>query len=223
MEKFVRISYTGRIKEGNIFDTTDKDLAKKEGIFDENRVYKPLSVVVGQGQVIEGLDEVLKDMKKGEKRAVEIPPEKGYGKKDPNLIKLVPLRAFKKEGVRPVPGMPVELDGRIARIQTVSGGRVRVDFNHELAGKTLVYNVKIEDIATKNEDRIRFLIERSFNDAEDFNIKINKKILEIEIPEKAYKDRNVLLRKASLSGDIFRFLNFESIMFVEVWEKEKSK
>jgi len=162
-------------------------------------------------------------MKKGEKRAVEIPPEKGYGKKDPNLIKLVPLRAFKKEGVRPVPGMPVELDGRIARIQTVSGGRVRVDFNHELAGKTLVYNVKIEDIATKNEDRIRFLIERSFNDAEDFNIKINKKILEIEIPEKAYKDRNVLLRKASLSGDIFRFLNFESIMFVEVWEKEKSK
>lgn len=218
---FIKISYTGRIKDGKVFDTTDEEIAKKEDIYDEKRIYHPLPIVVGEKQVIEGLDKELKGMKVNESKTVEIPPEEAYGKRDLNLIRLVPMRTFKQQKINPIPGMPIELDGKLARIQTVAGGRVRVDFNHELAGKTLIFDVRIEEEAKTTEDRVKFLIERSFNSSEKFEIKINEKCLEVTIPEEAYKDRNILPRKASLSADIFKYLDTENLVFREVWSKKE--
>jgi FKBP-type peptidyl-prolyl cis-trans isomerase 2 len=169
--RFVKISYTGRIKEGSVFDTTDKETAEKEKIFDDKRIYRPVPIVVGEKQVLPGLDDVLKDLKVGEEKQVELPPEKAYGQKDPNLIRLIPMKAFKQQKMQPMPGMIIELDGRPARIQTVSGGRVRVDFNGELAGKTLDYKIKIEEEAKIQDQRLKFLVERSFNTTEGFEVR----------------------------------------------------
>ena len=223
MTDFIKISYTGRVKNGPVFDTTSKEVAEKEGVFDEKKIYALFPVVVGGGQVIPGLDEKLKGMKSGDKKKVEIPPEKGYGNKDPKLIRLVPRSVFKKERITPIPGMPIELDGRPARIQTVAGGRVRVDFNHELAGKTLTFEVKVEEKAATDADKARFLVERSFNDSKDFDIKLKAGMLEIRIPEKAYKDRNILVRKASLAAEIFKYLGNNKITFTEEWSKVENK
>lgn len=221
MEKFIKISYTGRIKDGKVFDTTSEEIAKREGIYNEKGTYHPMPVILGEKQIIEGLDDALKEMNTGEEKTVEIPPEKAYGNRDPNLIRLVPLGMFKKQKINPVPGMPVELDGRMARIQTVAGGRVRVDFNLDLAGKTLVFNVKVDDTAKTDEDRVKYLIERNFNGNENFNIKISEKNLDISIPEKAYNDRNMLIRKASFVAEVFKCLDMDKIEFHEVWKKEK--
>jgi len=218
---FVKISYTARIKEGKVFDTTSTDIAKKEGIFDEKKIYKPLAIVIGESQVVAGLDDVLKEMKINEKRTVEIPPEKAYGQRDPKLIRLIPLGAFKKQKITPIPGMPIELDGRIAKVQTVAGGRVRVDFNSELAGKTIVFDVKLEEKAKNDEEKVKYLIERSFNDSKDFEIKLKSKAVEITLPETASKDRNILLRKASLSAEIFKYLDPNEITFTENWKNPK--
>ncbi len=223
MENFVRISYTGRIKDGRVFDTTSEETAKKEGIYNDKGTYHPMSVILGEKQIIQGLDDALKEMRMGEEKTVEIPPEKAYGNRDPNLVKLVPLRIFKEQKINPMPGMPVELDGRIAKIQTVAGGRVRVDFNSDLAGKTLVFNVRIEDIAKTDEERVKYLIERNFNTNDNFNIKISEKNLDVSIPEKAYRDRNILIRKASFAAESFKYLNTERIEFHEVWEKPKKE
>lgn len=224
MEKrFVKISYTARIKDGKIFDTTDEDVAKKENIFDEKRVYGAVPIVVGEKQVIQGLDEALKDMKVGKEREIEIPPEKAYGKRNPNLIRLLPMKVFRQHKINPIPGMPIELDGKTARIQTVAGGRVRVDFNPELAGKTLVYNVKIEEESKTDEDRIKYLIERSFNTCDGFELKINDGNLDVNIPENSYRDRSILVRKASFVAEVFRFMNMEKIIFSEIWEKKEKE
>jgi len=223
MTDFIKISYTGRVKDGRVFDTTSAEVAKKEGVFDEKKIYALLPVVVGGGQVIPGLDEKLKAMKKGDKKKVEIPPEKGYGKKDPKLVRLVPRAVFKKEKITPIPGMPIELDGRYARIQTVAGGRVRVDFNHELAGRTLVFEVKVEEKAGTDADKVRFLIERNFNDSKDFVVKLSAGTIEIKIPENAYKDRNILVRKASLAAEVFKYLSGNKIIFTEEWHKADDK
>lgn len=161
MEKrFVKISYTGKVKDSQVFDTTDAETAKKENIFDAKRIYQAVPMIIGELQVLKGLDEELTDMKAGEEKELDIPPEKAYGQKDPNLIRLVPMKIFKQEKMTPIPGMVIELDGRPARIQTVSGGRVRVDFNSELAGKTLSYKVKIVEEAKTQEQKIKYLIER---------------------------------------------------------------
>ncbi len=221
--RFVKISYTGRIKDGQVFDTTDADTAKKENIFDAKRIYQAVPMIIGEMQVLKGLDEALAGMKAGEEKELDISAENAYGQKDPNLVRLVPMKIFKEQKMTPIPGMVIELDGRPARIQTVSGGRVRVDFNSELAGKTLTYKVKIEEEAKNQAEKIKYLIERSFNTSEGFEEKIAGKNIEIHVPEKSYKDRNVFVRKASLSAEIYKYSDIENVTYVESWKKKKKE
>jgi FKBP-type peptidyl-prolyl cis-trans isomerase 2 len=223
MDKFMRISYTGKVKDtGKIFDTTSEKVAKDEGIFNKEQSYGPLPIVLGEGQVIKGLEEILGEMKTGEKKTIEIPPEKAFGRRDPNLVRLVSRGLFKKHNINPIPGMVVELDGKPARIQTVAGGRVRVDFNSELAGKTVVYEVRVESIAKTKKEKVEYLLERSFNSSDGFGINLKEKSLKISLPEKVFKDRNVLVRKASFAGEIFKYLGVEEVIFEEHWMKKKS-
>ncbi len=221
MTDFIKISYTGRLDDGKVIDTTDEEIAKKEGIYEEKRIYNFLPVIVGEGQVIKGLDEALEGVKVGEEKTVEIPPEKAYGKRNPELIKIVPLKKFKEQNMTPIPGMQLEIDGRTAKVQTVAGGRVRVDFNHELAGRTLFFEIKIEKKAHKKEDKTMFLIEKNFNLSEGFKINKKETTLAITIPENAYKDRNILLKKAAFSAESFKYLDVDKITFSETWEKTK--
>lgn len=219
---FVKIDYTAAVKDGGVFDTTDSEIAKKENIFDSKRVYGPLPVIVGEGQVVKGLDEILAGLNASDEREVEIPPEKAFGVRDASLIRLVPMKVFKQQGINPIPGMPVELDGRHARVQTVAGGRVRVDFNHELAGRTLKYKVKVVSKAVSDDEKARLLVERSFNESEGFAINLSGRKATIELPEKAFRDRNILFRKASLSAELFKYLSMEEVDYSERWVNPKS-
>ena len=219
MSKFIKISYTGRIKDERIFDTTDEEVAQKEDIYDEKKVYGPIPLITGEKQIIEGLDSVLAEMQVGEEKTTEIPPEKAYGVRNPELVRLIPMRAFKKQKMTPIPGMPVELDGKIARIQTVTGGRVRVDFNPELAGKTVVYDIKVEETAETNEDKIKYLLERTFNSIEGLEFELTDKNLRVTIPENLLKDNALGVKKAFLTTEIFKYLDVESTTFEEVWKK----
>ena len=218
---FVRIDYTASIKDGKTFDSTDADTARKENIFDDKRVYKPLPIVVGEGHVVKGLDEILGQMKVGLEKTIEVSPDKAFGERDVSQIRLVPLKVFKQQGINPIPGMPVELDGRMARIQTVAGGRVRVDFNHDLAGKIIVYKIKMVSKSTSDKDKINLLVERSFNEAEDFKINLTGKKLNLELPEKVCRDKNILYRKASLSAELFKYLSLSEVTYSETWKNPK--
>ena len=220
---FIKINYTGRVKDGRVFDTTLEETAKKEGIDRKDRVYKPLSIAVGEGQVIPGLDEALAGMKVGEKKSVTVEPDKGYGQKSASMIKLVPVKVFRQEGMNPMPGMPVEIDGRHGRVQTVSGGRVRVDFNHELAGKTLVFDLEVVEKAKSDEDKVKCLIERNFESAEGFDVRLDGKKLTLTLPKKAFHDRNLMVRKASLSAEAFKNLGLQAVTYEETWENPKSE
>ncbi|WP_367884128.1 peptidylprolyl isomerase [Thermococcus sp. JCM 11816] len=95
----IRLKYTGRIKEtGEIFDTTEEEIAKQAGIYKENGVYGPVPIAVGAGHVIQGLDEQLEGLEVGKKYEIEVPPEKGFGKRDPKLIKTFTLGQFRRQG-----------------------------------------------------------------------------------------------------------------------------
>lgn len=216
--RFVKIDYTGRILDGAVFDSTDRKAAEESGILDEKRVYSPMPVIVGEGQVLSGLDDALAEMKVGEKKSVEIPPEKGYGLKDASLTRLVPMKVFKKQKINPIPGMPVELDGRPARVQTVAGGRVRVDFNHDLAGKTLVFDVEVKSEASSEKEKVEFLVERNFNILDGFDVKVSGSRVDVVLPEKVFRDRSLLVRKAGLSAELFKFMKTAEVSFTETWK-----
>lgn len=110
---FVKVEYTAKLKEnGLIFDTTDEKTAKKAGIEREKTKYKPITLIVGAGYTIRGLDASLDGKELNKDYHIPVTPEEGFGKRNPKLVKLIPFRVFKKNQVMPVPGLPIEIDGQ---------------------------------------------------------------------------------------------------------------
>ena len=195
---FIEIDYVGRIKDtGEIFDLTDEKLAKEKGIYNEKIKYKPAKIIVGEKFVIEGLDEILKEMKVGEERTVTIPPEKGFGNRDPKLVKVISESELRKQKIVPVPGMILDFGNMKARIQSVNSGRVRVDFNNPLAGRDLEYKIKINRKIDDKEEKAKIIA--AFFGGEGLKTKIdeNKVIVEEEkqIPEEIEKKIAELIKK----------------------------
>lgn len=156
---FITISYTGRIRDTNtVFDTTHEEVAVKEGIATQKAVYGPVTVILGEGHVISGLEKVLLTMDVGEEKQVDIPPEEAFGKRDKSLVVMVPLREFRKHKLSPRVGMRMEINDRWATVRSVSSGRVTLDFNHPLSGKVLQYSVKVLDKVEDTKKQIEAII-----------------------------------------------------------------
>ncbi len=213
MAEFVKIDFTAKA-DGKVFDTTIAEVAKKENIYSDKIKYEPLPVIVGDGQVIPGLEEALKGMKKGEEKTVKIPPEKAFGKRDPSLITVVPESVFKKNNITPVPGMPVEVEGRRARVLSVSSGRVQIDFNHELAGKEVEYWVKVVEKAETDDDKVKIMAELAFPGVKP-SWKIEGDVLEITLPEEARKLGSLDVRKALFAELVKKHLKKKKVRIVE--------
>jgi peptidylprolyl isomerase/FKBP-type peptidyl-prolyl cis-trans isomerase SlyD len=157
---FIRLNYTGKVKEtGDVFDTTYEEVAEEAGIKNPEKDYHPMVLAVGSSQLIPKLHEEIQKLDVGDKQTVVIPAEDAFGKRDPSKIQLIPMKEFKKQNIKPFVGMPLSLDGNHGIVRTVDGGRVRVDFNHELAGKDIVYELEIVETIEDNEEKIKGLIE----------------------------------------------------------------
>jgi len=156
---FIQIDYVGRIKESNqIFDLTDEELAKKENIYQEGAKYKPITICLGEGDVVKGLDEELIDKEVGKSYTIDISPENAFGKKDAKLLKIVNTNMFTKQNIHPMPGLQVNIDNMVATIRTVTGGRTIVDFNHPCAGHNIVYEIKIVKKITDDSEKLKSIL-----------------------------------------------------------------
>ncbi len=224
---FARINYTGKIKgSGEVFDTTLEEVAKAEGVYDEKIQFKPTPAVIGAGHVIPGLDKALVGMEVGAEKTLDISPEEGYGLRDPKLVKVVPVKDFKRQGLIPVPGMRFEAEGKVGRVQSVGGGRVRVDFNYELAGKTLEYKGKVEEKVNGAKEKVKLLMERHFPyadpNAHEITLTGGKAV--IVLSEEARNNKEALLGKHFFTREVFRFLDkISEVEFIESFKREAKK
>src|SRR3989338_11147763 len=96
---FVRINYIARLESGEIFDLTYEDVAKQQNVYNPKVVYKPIPIIIGAGFVLRGIDNQLLTMNIGDKKTFEIPPEEGFGQRDPKLVRVVQKRVFKDHNV----------------------------------------------------------------------------------------------------------------------------
>ncbi|NYZ79957.1 FKBP-type peptidyl-prolyl cis-trans isomerase [Candidatus Micrarchaeota archaeon] len=217
MAEFIKVTYTGREKDTkDVFDTNSADEAKKAGMFVKDRDYKPTLMIVGESQLIKGFEEALAGMSKNDKKTTEITPDKAYGERLSELVKLVPMKVFTDNKIKPVPGMIVDVDGHPVRVQSVSGGRVRLDFNHELAGKTLVFDILVNERLEKPEEIIQALFERLFPELkEKIAVKKSEKETEITVPKSAVTVKNYQGRKLFLIQEIKRYLKIENVKISE--------
>ncbi|MBI2449389.1 FKBP-type peptidyl-prolyl cis-trans isomerase [Candidatus Pacearchaeota archaeon] len=86
----VAINYVGKLENNSVFDTNIADVAKQENMFNPLRPYEPLSFVVGNGEMIKGVDNAVVGMKLGEKKEVVVKPADGYGFYDDNNVQTIP-------------------------------------------------------------------------------------------------------------------------------------
>jgi peptidylprolyl isomerase len=222
---FILINYTAKVKETNeVFDTTIEETAKKEHLHKEGEVYEPKLVVIGEGWVLKTLDESLATMELSKATSVEIPPEKAFGPRDPEKIKRVPLKQLLAKDIHnPTIGMRIEYGGKNATIRSIGAGRVLLDFNPPLAGKTLVYEVTVNKKLETNEEKIAALIHRRIPvvDAEKFKYAIQEKTLTIDMPEDTFYIEGVQIAKRGIAMDVQKFLpEMTEIKFVESFRSE---
>lgn len=209
---FIRIDYVGRISEsGEIFDLTKEDVAKKEGIFNSNLKYGPVPVVIGGNFIVKGLENELKKMNVDEKKKITVKPDDAFGERKPEFIKLIPMSEFKKQDMDPYPGMPVTINRLMGRVLSVSGGRVRVDFNHPLAGKTLEYEVEITGKITKTLEKVKAILEFFLKDEKDIEVSIKEDTVEIKM-----KKDVVTGVKRTIAENIMKWAkNIKKVRFVD--------
>ena len=152
---FIEIDYVGTIKETEeIFDLTIEKEAKNLKVYNPKGEYNPLIICLGKNDVVEGLDKQLIGKEINKEYTIEVPHEKAFGRKNPKLMKIVSTNLFRKQKINPVPGLQVNLGTMIGTIRTVTGGRTIIDLNHPLAGKTLIYKVKINRIITDDKEKL---------------------------------------------------------------------
>ncbi len=157
---WIKIDFTGRMKAtGEVFDLTSEEVAKKEGVHDPKKKYGPVLTIVGAGMIIPGVERELLKMKPGEEKEFEVKPENALGPRRPEFVKIFSIAKFTREKITPFPGMWINIDGRNAKVQSVAGGRVRIDFNHPLAGKELRYAVKIVEEVKGTKSMVDSLLE----------------------------------------------------------------
>lgn len=134
----VKVEYVGSLEDGTVFDSSEKQKA-------------PLEFVVGEGKIIKGFEEVVIGMKVGDEKEIKLPPKDGYGQHNPELVREMPKKCFPEDQVIQI-GMifMVNLqDGRQiqVKISAVTDETITVDANHPLAGKTLLFKIKLIEIA----------------------------------------------------------------------------
>jgi peptidylprolyl isomerase len=220
---FILANYTLRVKEtGETVGTTLETVAKEAKLYRGEERYEPFFIVVGEGWIPKGLDEALTGLEIGKASTIELPPDKGYGVRDPKKVRLVPLRKFTAEGMTPVPGLQVNIDGKTAQVRSVGAGRVQVDYNHPFAGKTLIYDLTVERIVEMEDDKVRYLIHKRIPSVgpEKFSVKLEQGKLEIEIPEEAFFLEGLQVEKRTVTADIEKYLpKIETVAFLEIFKK----
>lgn len=134
--KFVKVHYTGKLDNDEVFDSSNG--------------CHPLEIQIGEKQLIKGFEDALMGMGINETKTFTLKPEEAYGQRDDNL-----KRVFQKSEIPPQVTPEV---GQAFGLNDPNGGQIRatvievdsekvvMDLNHPLAGKTLTFEIEVLEI-----------------------------------------------------------------------------
>jgi FKBP-type peptidyl-prolyl cis-trans isomerase SlyD len=138
---FIELAYTARTVEGEqLVDTTDEEVAEEEGVADQG-TFEPRTIVLGEGHLFEAVEADIRGEEVGGEGSVTVPAVEAFGEYDESEVRTVSADKIPEDSMRP--GAQVEIDGEQGFLETIVGGRARVDFNHPLAGEDVEYDYEI--------------------------------------------------------------------------------
>ena len=156
-EDFVEIEYVARtVEEENLVDTTDPEIAEEEGV-DTDRELGPRTIVLGEGHVFEPVEESIRGNTVGDSGSVVVSSEESFGEYEEEQVRTVSKDKIPEDDQ--YPGAQVTIDGEQGFVETIIGGRARVDFNHPLAGEDIEYEWEIIGTVDDREERASGLLE----------------------------------------------------------------
>ncbi len=206
-------------EEPILFDTTDEEKAEEEEIYNEDASYGPTPFVIEEGEILEGFYKALLESEVGEEKSVEVPPDEGIGNRDPGKIELFSRRELDRKGIDPVVGKEVEIDDRRGTVIQATAGRIRIDFNHPLAGKTLRYDFEIVDKPEEEEEIVKAIFEKDFRKSE-LEIQKEEDALDIVLPDECKYDQGWIVSKYRIVGDLRKYIDVKTINFIEQYVEE---
>ncbi|MCL7462796.1 peptidylprolyl isomerase [Pseudomonas sp. NW5] len=134
-DRQVTLHFAIKLESGEVVDSTEGKA--------------PATFTVGDGNLLPGFEQALYGLKAGDKRALAIAPEQGFGQPNPQNVQVMPRSNF--EGMELSEGLLIifndaantELPGVV---KAFDDAQVTIDFNHPLAGKLLTFEVDIVDV-----------------------------------------------------------------------------
>ena len=217
-------NYTARVKDtGEGIESTVEEEAKKLKIFEESRKYEPRLVAVGEGWLISGLDAEVAKLSVGDKKEIELPPEKAFGARDPTQLRMIPLRKFGEREHELSVGDSVEVDNRVGIVRFMGSGRAQVDFNHRLAGKSIIYDFQVLRTVDTDDDKVRALVDRRLaGEGSKTTIEMSNGALTVTIPEDLFLVEGLQIIKRGISNDVFKFVpSLTALTFLEKFTNQK--
>ena len=217
----ILISYVAYDQSGNIFDTTSRELAKHIKIYNEKEKYEPVCMIVGECQIVKGLDKDVVDKELEYEGEVIIPPKWAFGEYDKELLKTFKINEFTE---KPVAGKVINAEEGRGTVTAVLGSRARVDFNHHLAGQTLKYNYKILHIAQNDLEKLSMICKSvvNFNMCVEIKQFEDKKIAIIDTPLNIIKDLGVWHGlKQIIMRHVLNNIDVDYVWFVEKFVRQK--
>ncbi|MFX1286287.1 MAG: FKBP-type peptidyl-prolyl cis-trans isomerase [Promethearchaeota archaeon] len=228
LNDWIKIDFTGRLKENSkVFDTTLEDVARSERIFDEKRAYKPLLCRAGDEKfLIPGLARNLVGLDLNSPQTFEITALDAYGERDSKKIEMVPTKRLRKANLDPRVGNRVQLAGRSGTIIWVGGGRSRIDFNHPLAGKDLVFDITVVEHLEEEEHIRKEIISRRFPgiNMDEITIEVSEDpdAISISLPNYLIFMEGLAIAKYTLATELRDFLNFKVVKFIDLFDYQEA-
>jgi len=237
---FVRIDYNVRtVSDDRVVDTTRKDVAEEAGIDDDEYDFSPRIIVVGEGHVFPGVDDALVGSEVGDEGTVDIPAEDGFGEYNEEQVRTVSSNKLDEENRRP--GAQVQIDGEQGYVETVIGGRARVDFNHPLAGEDLEYEYEVVDVVEDDEEKAAGLLGMYLQMEPDLRIEtetveeevteededgeettrteeVEQRTLYIEASQQMQMNQQWMFQKQQVAQDLMDRLDLDRVVVEEVFD-----
>lgn len=162
------IHFVGRLTgddAGAVFDTSDIDVALEAGIYHDHRDYAPVTFQLGENAMLPGIEAAVREMEPGDTRTVRLDPEDAFGpRREDRVIEVSRAELEARSDTTATEGDLVGSDLTVTDeistandtvtgwITDVRNDTVEIDFNHELAGEPVEFEIRLLSLDPDDED-----------------------------------------------------------------------
>lgn len=144
----VTFHYRARAPDGALLDSTTEPDPGEGRLLDPNRTFEPMTATIGDGELLPGLEDALVGMDADETTEVTVPPDDAYGEWSEDELHTLSLEEYQERtGNRPPnEGDVLEAQGRLIEVHEVTDDAVTLDFNHQMAGQAITFEIEVLEV-----------------------------------------------------------------------------